>query len=394
MADEQVVGMHYFDHQFLRTGDFDTAQTYHVDRLRQHNRLLHQAGIIDGLTVTRLATFPRRVRVAPGRALDQAHREVVLRRKTDPDDPQVRILLRVETADGTLETEVDMTETTLPIELDRVPPSSAADNPVFLTIRQGIKETTPIVDPGITGNTRFVERAVIEASTAPLSGAQLLLAQINRNPDGTVGNLVFTNRQRATALLANNAVTSAKIDEADGETGQDTNMGAGIKTGHIQRGAVTGEKIAENAIRAINLEPGFLNSLGGGPRWVRLPFLPKQLGENPRFNLGPTHSDCGTGGARGIMEIPVPAGATQIRRLRITGTENKGSITIRLRLAKIDSGGIRDILLTHIINHEPFNELRTVPDENRSLDAQLEGLALQVEATARSDIWFIAAEFT
>jgi hypothetical protein len=389
MADEQVVGMHYFDHQFLRTGDFDAAQTYHIDRLRQHNRLLHRAGIIDGLDVTRIG--PRSVQVTPGRAVDQAHREVVLRQTADPE---VRTLLRVQTVDGTLETEVHMPGTGLRIDLDRVPASTTAGNSVFLTIRQEIKETTPIVDPGITGNTRFVERAVIEASTAPLSGAQLLLAQINRNPDGTIaGNLVFTNRQQATAFLAANSVTSVTIAEADGTTAQDTNTGRGIKTGHIQQRAVTSEKIAENAIQAINLEPGFLQSLGGGPRWVRLPFLPKQLGTNPSFNLGPTHSDS-TGEAHGVMEIPVPAGATRVTRLRITGTENTAGITIQLRLAKINSSGSRDILLTHTFSGANFNVLLTVPNENSSLNAELEGLALQVKANARSDIWFIAAEFT
>jgi hypothetical protein len=387
MADEQVVGMHYFDHQFLRTGDFDTAQTYHIDRLRQHNRLLHRAGIIDGLEVTQ--TGPRSVQVTAGRAVDQAHREVVLRQTGAPEVPT---LLRVQTVDGTLETEVHMSGAALPIPLDRLPPSSTPGNAVFLIIRQEIKETIPSIDPGITGNTRFVERAVIEASTAPLSGAQLLLAQINRNPDGTIaGDLDFTGRQQATAHLANNSVTSGAIAEADGTTGQNTNTGTGIKTGHIQQRAVTSEKIAENTIREENLEESFRQSLGIGPRWVRLPFLPKQLGTSPGFNLGPTHSNS-TGAARGVMEIPVPAGATQITRLRITGTENAGNITIRLRLAKIDSGGTRDILLQNTFGGAPFNQLFTV--SNGSLDDELEGLALEVEATARSDIWFIAAEFT
>jgi hypothetical protein len=94
------------------------------------------------------------------------------------------------------------------------------------------------------------------------------------------------------------------------------------------------------------------------------------------------------------MEIPVPAGATRVTRLRITGTENTAGITIQLRLAKINSSGSRDILLTHTFSGANFNVLLTVPNENSSLNAELEGLALQVKANARSDIWFIAAEFT
>jgi hypothetical protein len=40
------------------------------------------------------------------------------------------------------------------------------------------------------------------------------------------------------------AVLSQHVKEADGTTGQDTNAGSGVKTGHIQDGAVTDAKIA------------------------------------------------------------------------------------------------------------------------------------------------------
>lgn len=46
------------------------------------------------------------------------------------------------------------------------------------------------------------------------------------------------------AAVANNEVTSVKIKEADGTSGQDTNSGSGVKTGHIQDGAVTDAKIS------------------------------------------------------------------------------------------------------------------------------------------------------
>jgi hypothetical protein len=383
MADEQVVGMNYFDHQFLRREDFSTAQQYHVDRLRQHNQLLHQAGIVDGLEVTR--TSPRSIQVTPGRAVDQAHREVVLRPTAAPEVP---LLLRIQTIEGIQETEMHLTGAALSIPLDQVPPSSEPGNPVFLTIRQGLKETTASADPGITGNTRLVERAIIEASTAPLSGAQLLLAQINRNLDGTIaGDPHLTGRQQATARLADDAITSAKIAAADGTTEQDTNTGTGIKTEHLQDQAVTSNKIAANTIQLDHLEESLRQSIGLGPRWVRLPFLPKQIGNLPPFNLGLTHSNS-AGAARGIMEIPVPAGATQITQLRIAGTENADKITIRLWRAKIDSG---DRLLENTFAGAPFNHL--FPNINAPLDSELEGLALEVETTARADIWFVAAEF-
>lgn len=45
------------------------------------------------------------------------------------------------------------------------------------------------------------------------------------------------------APIADDQVLSQNIKEADGSSGQDTNSGSGVKTGHIQNGAVTDEKI-------------------------------------------------------------------------------------------------------------------------------------------------------
>lgn len=44
------------------------------------------------------------------------------------------------------------------------------------------------------------------------------------------------------------SILSQHIKEADGTSGQDTNTGSGIKTGHIQDGAVTTSKIADGAV--------------------------------------------------------------------------------------------------------------------------------------------------
>ncbi|MBI4710657.1 MAG: hypothetical protein HY806_06020 [Nitrospirae bacterium] len=43
--------------------------------------------------------------------------------------------------------------------------------------------------------------------------------------------------------LNNDEVMSQHIKEADGTSGQDTNIGSGVKTGHIQNGAITSSKI-------------------------------------------------------------------------------------------------------------------------------------------------------
>lgn len=50
------------------------------------------------------------------------------------------------------------------------------------------------------------------------------------------------------AYLADDAVISQKLDEADGTSGQDTNSGSGVKTNHIQDDAITSAKIATGAV--------------------------------------------------------------------------------------------------------------------------------------------------
>ncbi len=47
----------------------------------------------------------------------------------------------------------------------------------------------------------------------------------------------------AFAAVINDEVTSQKLKEADGTSGQNTNSGSGVKTGHIQDGAVTASKL-------------------------------------------------------------------------------------------------------------------------------------------------------
>jgi len=52
----------------------------------------------------------------------------------------------------------------------------------------------------------------------------------------------------AWASVLDDEVMSQHIREADGTSGQDTNTGSGIKTNHIQNGAVTSQKLGNNAV--------------------------------------------------------------------------------------------------------------------------------------------------
>ena len=55
--------------------------------------------------------------------------------------------------------------------------------------------------------------------------------------------------------VAAGAITSVRLAEADGTSGQETNRGSGVKTGHLQDQAVTGPKIADATIQMTNLHP-------------------------------------------------------------------------------------------------------------------------------------------
>lgn len=56
-------------------------------------------------------------------------------------------------------------------------------------------------------------------------------------------------------------VRSTHIREADNTTGQDTNQGSGVKTGHLQNAAVTAEKIAGDAVTTSKILDGTIGPL-------------------------------------------------------------------------------------------------------------------------------------
>jgi len=60
----------------------------------------------------------------------------------------------------------------------------------------------------------------------------------------------------AIASVNDDQVTSQKVKEADGTSGQNTNSGSGVKTNHIQNGAVTTSKIADGAVSTPKLLDG------------------------------------------------------------------------------------------------------------------------------------------
>jgi hypothetical protein len=65
----------YFDGQYLKDQDFIDEQNHHTDRQHRHERLLHVAGILEGLNVTVNAGV---LTVSPGAAVDDTGRQILL----------------------------------------------------------------------------------------------------------------------------------------------------------------------------------------------------------------------------------------------------------------------------------------------------------------------------
>jgi hypothetical protein len=65
--------VNYVTGHLLSVEDFTAEQDYVREKLRRHNRALHQPGVVDGLEVTLESPG---VRVAPGFALDAAGNDI------------------------------------------------------------------------------------------------------------------------------------------------------------------------------------------------------------------------------------------------------------------------------------------------------------------------------
>lgn len=378
MTGEQVTGMNYFSHQFLREEDFKTAQRYHVDRLRQHNRLLHTQGVVAGLVVQKVNGS--KVRVAPGKAVDGEHREVELA-------VGMIVLLSIpEHIEGApANQEIPVSEGGLEVEMKHI----GGSGDVYLSIAHHEKTDVLSTDPGIEGQpTRVIEQAKIIASTTAPTGAPILLARIPRNDDRTINGAPLDQRVFATAHLGPNSVTGAHLaDKA-------------VRTNHINDKAVTGTQIADKTISAENLETKLLQQIQSGgqaPGWMRLAFLPKKFGTEPKeFVHAITHSSSEADGAVGVMEIPVLPGVRRVTQIQIYGTTNEGEITLEFYRAgfnREDSILLFDQPQKITPTAGDFKPAFGITPTKQKLTPNIHGLALKVTASKTARIYLVAVEF-
>jgi hypothetical protein len=217
LADDINKQVHWFDHQFVRAGDFETEQAYLNDRRWRHTSGFHSAGIVTGLAVTR-AGASTTYHVAEGWAVDaDGHEGIVL-------------------APG-----VDVT----------------ANPDEWIWLVPDRVQSTPSTDPGLTQfDTRWDEtpRVIARAAAAVVGTGPndvpanaVLLAKID-----AAGAADLTDRQEV-QIRESDTIRSRDIREADGTTGQNTSIGSGVKTDHIQNGAVTNAKLAANAVESVHI---------------------------------------------------------------------------------------------------------------------------------------------
>jgi hypothetical protein len=102
--------------------------------------------------------------------------------------------------------------------------------------------------------------AIVLGITALLTAYPILPITTGDIADGAVTREKIAEGVIPGVVLENDGVLSQHIAEADGTTGQDTNTGSGVKTGHIQDGAVVSAKIADGTITATDISSGAITT--------------------------------------------------------------------------------------------------------------------------------------
>lgn len=269
--------LRYFNGQFLREPDFTAEQDYHLHHQRDHMRLLHNPGIAQGLDIPNPPAGATAVTVHAGIAFDDQGRRILL-----PDDRLVDLVALPDNQVAFVtiayrETETDPTDengtvgdtNTRWTEDPLVAPvATAPANPKETLVLARIERTGKVISK-VDSSARLVAGAKagdVEVfsltfksdAIAPAGWVQTRLDSPRVAKVGgsltVAGDLAVTGTISGDIAvgsvkpgdLANDAVVSANLAKADGSSGQDTNNGTGVKTGHIQNGAVTNTKIGSD----------------------------------------------------------------------------------------------------------------------------------------------------
>ena len=218
--------MKYAERQFLRARDFQDEQSYHIRKLKDHNRTLHVYGICEGLIVDKIAKYPGCVTVSPGSAVDADGNSMTL------DEIEIVDLSAALVANGVYESAVNLF-----IRYDEANASDAQ----YKVSEGGFEGTTRIVE-----KPKFYLRSAGTSKAADIAdNGELLLAAIVRNANGSISGVASAPDGRRTAgvrLEVNeaNAIANGVV--------QARHLAEGAALANIADGAITGAKLASDAV--------------------------------------------------------------------------------------------------------------------------------------------------
>jgi uncharacterized protein YjbI with pentapeptide repeats len=173
---------------------------------------------------------------------------------------------QIKEADGVTgqDTEIGSGVKTAHIQDGAVTSAKIADGTIATgDLANGAVTSAKIADGSIAGQD-LSDGAVTSAKIADgsiagqdLSDGAVTSAKI---ADGSVLTQDLADGAVATQKLGDNAIGSAKLADADNATGQNTNAGVGVKTGHIADGAIVASKVADLSLTGGKIADA---SLGG-----------------------------------------------------------------------------------------------------------------------------------
>lgn len=293
----EIKRVRYFNGEFLFAEDFNADHEYHRSMRYRHNKHFHTLGIVTGLVVTYTAGETS-VTITPGLAVDKDGREIVF---------------------------------SAGVHIDFNSDDYMAENDYYISVSWSQQES----DLDENGNAkRWDETPVIKVSIDPPedSDLEMILGKVQLNDVKVVVTVDETMRKVSAMDLGDNAITSSKIAAADGTTAQDTGIGSGVKTAHIQDGAVTESKLDTGVFSRLVTGGDKHDHTAGNGAQISHSSLLLDGGANPHGTAMSQLTDYNANGNR-IINLPAPVyggdavNKTYVDALQGGGSSSGGSIS-------------------------------------------------------------------
>ena len=320
----------FFTGQLLTKENFEAEQNYHRDARSKHNLRLHSWGVVDGLTVSQ--TGPTTISVAPGLAIDELGRELLLQGPESLDltgfGASQTAYISVSYAEGEVE---------------------------FRKFEYG------------EGHAFREEYCVLQAASKPETEAPIVLAYVKFDDKGKINSIDYSQTHYSSPRLAPGSVGTREL--ADGSVTQ-SKLDEGLRSGWVR----------------MPFKPFPMSRLDPANQKTdqRTPFL-----------IGATSAVSTDQGAAGSIAVPVPPGMTLVTKLRIAGRMNKGNIQVQLFRFGWDPEKkitLKQTLLDQQFEG-PTDDFQHTVDVAGRLDPQYEALSLVIMTTKEASISLVAIQF-